>query len=170
MLMTAPATTPIATSLVEATIDAFALMMDVRCSQSKVSLRRSDTPLHPVTAAVGLNGQIVGTMCLSVPVETALNIVRRMVDVEVAAVDRLVCDSVGEFSNVIAGGAKDKVPEFELVLGVPMVVQGEDQQISFPRNCQPVCVDFESDIGPFQVLFGFVHKVDNTAVDCPVLI
>lgn len=170
MSMTVPATSAIATSLIEATIEAFALMMDVQCNRSNASQERSDTARHPVTAAVGLTGQLVGTLCLNVPVQTALNLVRRMVDVEVAAVDRLVRDSVGEFSNVIAGGAKDKVPELDLVLGVPMVVQGEDHQISFPRNCQPMCVDFESDIGPFQILFGFVHNMGDKPSDCPVLI
>lgn len=158
MLLTASLTTEIVNPLIESTIDAFSLMMDVSCRKRGLSLKQRGTALYPISAVIGLTGRIAGTLCLNVSQVAAFNIVKRMVDIDVSEVNRLVCDSIGEFSNVIAGSAKDRVAQLELEISIPTIIQGVDHNITFPSDCQPICVDFDSDVGPFRILFGFVER------------
>lgn len=158
MALTASLTTQIVNPLIESTIDAFSLMMDVSCRKQGLSLKNPSTAMYSISAVIGLTGQIAGTLCLNVSEGAAFNIVKRMVDIEVTEVNRLVCDCIGEFSNVIAGSAKDRVAELELEIGMPTLVHGEDHHLNFPSDCHPIVVDFESDVGPFRILFGFVER------------
>lgn len=158
MLLTTSLTTQIVNPLIASTIDAFALMMDVTCRKRGLSLKKRDTLLYPISAVIGLTGRIAGTLCLNVSREAAFNIVKRMVDVDVSEVNGLVCDSIGEFSNVIAGSAKDRVAELELEIGSPTLIKGDHHEIIFPSECQPISADFDSDVGPFRILFGFIER------------
>ena len=158
MPATASLTTQIVNPILESTFEAFELMMDVKCKKKGMSLVTEGTPFNPISSVIGLTGLVVGSICLSYPKQTAFNCVKRMVDMEVTEVSGLVCDCVSEFSNVIAGSAKDKVTELDLEIGIPTVVRGDDHRIDFPSTCNPICVDFESEIGPFKVIFGFVDR------------
>ena len=155
---TASLTTQIVNPILESTFEAFELMMDVQCRKLGMSLVAEHTAFNPISSVIGLTGHVVGSICLSYPKQTAFNCVKRMVDMDVTEISGLVCDCVSEFSNVIAGSAKDKVVELNLEIGLPTVVRGENHRIDFPRNCNPICVDFDSDVGPFKVIFGFVDK------------
>ena len=158
MPATAMLTTQIVNPILESTFEAFELMMDVQCKKKGMSLVTESTEFNPVSSVIGLTGRVVGSICLSYPKKTAFACVKRMVDVDVDEVNNLVCDCVSEFSNVIAGSAKDKVVDLELEIGIPTVVRGDSHRIDFPRSCQPVCVDFGSEIGPFKVIFGFEER------------
>lgn len=150
--------TQIVNPIIECTFETFNLMMGVNCRKTGLALKAEGDLFYPISAVIGLTGQVAGTLCLNFSKAAALEAVKRMVDVELEEITSLVCDTVGEFANVIAGSAKDRVAELDLQIGIPTIIRGESLQIDFPSECRPICVDFESDIGPFKIVFGFVDR------------
>jgi chemotaxis protein CheX len=151
-------TTLVVNPLLQATIEAFSTMLDCTVKRKSLAIKTSDTPFYGITAVIALTGKIVGTVCLSFPTATALTAVKRILDMDEDHVSPIVCDCVGEFANVIAGGAKNRLSEYDLDLGIPNIIRGESHLIEFARNSQPMAVTFDSDIGPFMLAFGFVQK------------
>ena len=68
-----------------------------------------------------------------------------------------VMDAIGELTNMIAGGAKTQLEEYRLTIGLPTVICGKSQIISFPSQAAPIVIPFDSDIGPVCVQVGLVE-------------
>ncbi len=151
-------TAQIVNPIIHATAETFEMMLDSKVKRTDLTIQSMNTPLYDVSALIGLSGDAGGSICLSFKDDTAFKVVKQVLDMDVDEIDGLVCDAVGEFANIIAGSAKDKIKELKLNLGIPNVIQGKDHHISFPSNSQPLCASFESDLGPFKIAFGFVKK------------
>lgn len=148
-------TASIINPLIRSVIETFQTMAGFTVSRKDLLRLTSKHPYHPITAVIQLSGKIRGSICLSLPRRTAFALVYRMVDVQETEVTDLVCDTVAEFANVIAGSAKDSLSELGLELGLPNVVRGSDCQIWYPATATPMCANFNSEIGPMMVSFGF---------------
>jgi chemotaxis protein CheX len=151
-------TTLVVNPLLQSTIETFSTMLDCSIKRKSLTIKSPETPFYGITAVIALTGKIVGTICLSFPKETALGAIKRILDIDETEITMMVCDTVGELSNMIAGGAKNRLSEFELDLGIPNIVRGEAHLIDFPRQSQPMCIHYDSDIGPFLIAFGFIQK------------
>ncbi len=151
-------TASIVNPILLATIETFDMMLSCKVSRKSLAIKTPETAFYGITAVIGLTGTAAGTICVSFPQETAFACVRRLLDMEFTEVNALVCDSVGEFANMIAGSAKDKLSQAALNLGIPTVVRGEKHHVDFPSNSQPMCVTYESELGPFMIAFGFVNR------------
>lgn len=114
--------------------------------------------LQNVTSIIGLAGDYVGSLCLSVPQEALFKMVQTAVDITPTTVDRLCRDSLNELTNMVAGYAKDRLIEHDIKLGLPTAVQGDGVSINYPANAEPIRIDFESDFGPLMVVFGLVRR------------
>ncbi len=155
-VMEASLTAKIINPVLEATIETFDIMLGCAVTRKELNLKTRETPFHDITAVIGLSGTTNGTICLSLPKETAFEAVFRMLEMRPEEIDELVCDAVGEFSNVVGGTAKDKIKDPDMHLGLPNVIYGENHHVEFPTQAHPMYVKYDSDIGPFMVLFGFV--------------
>ncbi len=151
-------TTSVINPLIQATFETFEMMLDCKSRRTRLSLKDDTTQLYPITAVIGMTGQAAGSICLSFSREAACTAVKRMLDMDVDEITPLVCDTVGEFANVIAGSAKDRLADLSLELGIPNIIRGQNVQIDFPSNAQPLVIQFESDIGPFLIICGFVNR------------
>lgn len=156
--VSASMTSQIVNPIISATVDTFSMMLDSTITRTGLGLKKPETSLYDITAIIGLSGKAAGSFCLSFPNATAFETVHRMVDVDVQEVTPLVCDTVGEFANVIAGSAKDKLTSLELEMGLPNIVHGPSHNVEFPSNSQPMLATFDSDVGPFMLAFGFVER------------
>jgi len=151
-------TSQIVNPIISATVDTFGLMLESNVTRSGLTLLKPGTSFYEITAVVGLSGKAAGSFCLSFPASTAFETVHRMLELEVDEVTPLVCDAVGEFANVIAGSAKDKLAALDLEMGLPNIVHGQNHAIEFPSNSQPMIATFESEVGNFMLAFGFVNR------------
>ncbi len=105
---------------------------------------------------IGLSGNAVGTVVLSVSNELALKTASAMLMEEITEINDNVVDAIGELANMVAGQAKAKLAEFSLSISLPIVVKGRDYEIQFSTNTTPICVLFESDWGPLSLEVGFI--------------
>lgn len=152
----ASATVQIMNPIISSTLQVFEAMLGCTATRREVASGQDRIPWNQVTAVIGLSGRATGSICLSMPRRTAFSAVHRMIDERVTEVNSLVCDTVGEFANVIAGTAKDSIKDMKLELGLPSVIAGDTYEIQFPTRSFPMYVTFNSEIGPFMIAFGFV--------------
>jgi chemotaxis protein CheX len=154
----ASATVEIMNPIITATLQVFETMLGCAATRREIANGQDKIPWNQVTAVIGLSGRASGSICLSMPRRTAFSAVHRMVDEQVTEVNSLVCDTVGEFANVIAGKAKDTITRLNLDLGLPNVITGDAYAIQFPTRSFPMYVTFTSEIGPFLIAFGFAFE------------
>ncbi len=152
---TATLTSQIANPIITAAVEVFETMAMVKLRKQEVALLEGRTPFYPVTAVIQLSGRARGSVCLSLQRRTAFALVHRVLGESVNEVNGIVRDTVGEFANVIAGSAKDKLEQLQMELGLPNVVSGNDCRIGFPEYATPMKVTFASELGPLMVAFGF---------------
>ena len=78
-----------------------------------------------------------------------------MQDSSSTELDADVRDAVGELTNMIAGHAKSKMAKLELSISVPTIISGTDHEVCYPSEVKPICIIYESEIGPFAIEVGF---------------
>lgn len=156
--LSADLTASVVNPLIQSTIDAFGAMAGVSIKKYEVGLLEGKAPFHPITAVIQLSGQARGSVCVSLQRRTAFALVYRMLETRVTEVNDLVCDTVGEFANVIAGATRNAWDELDLQLGLPNIVLGTDCQIHFPGVATPMFVTFNSEIGQVKLVFGLSSR------------
>jgi len=67
---------------------------------------------------------------------------------------------------MIAGGAKSKLEQFNLHLGLPSVITGRGHAIAFATETQPISIPFESPWGPLCVSVGFTEQEELVGANC----
>lgn len=158
---TAAMTAQIVNPLIKSTLDTFDMMMGVTVKRKGLAAGYVADPTEAISAIISMTGDANGLICLHIPTATALGAVKKLIDVDETGVSKVVCDSVGELVNMIAGATKEKL-RFHLKLGLPSIVVGESHRVLFPPESQPMSMAFESEIGPFTIVFGFLCKIaDN---------
>ena len=130
-------------------------MVGCQVSRGVPELKQNPHTLFPISGIIGLSGVVVGTVVLTMSKELALKCASVMLMEEFTEFNSDVFDAVGELTNVIAGNAKAQIEEYHLSLSLPNVIQGEDTEIRFPEQCQPITIPFTTDHGPLAVEIGF---------------
>ena len=152
-------TAELVTDLVgDAVIDALRTMIDCSVEKTRTVPHSSDDGFYPVTAVIGLAGDIAGSICVSVSRRTAAALLKQVLDVDVDSNSTLVRDGVCELANIIVGSAKSRLGDWSLRLGLPTTILGDDVLIMFPSQSVPVRVEFESEIGPIKVVVGLQRR------------
>ena len=106
------------------------------------------SPSYPISSVIGLSGKAVGTVVINLSESVAIKAASAMLMTEVTEVNEQVLDAVGEIANIVAGGAKAELEEFQLSVSLPNVVVGDPHEIHFPSNATPICVPYDTDWGP----------------------
>jgi chemotaxis protein CheX len=132
----------------------FRMMFTGQAYPGKLLLSKDMSTPFDITALIGLSGAKRGTVALSLPAQTALNMVNHMLGIDAKELDKTISDGVGELVNMVAGSAKTDVFLGEgepLTLTIPTVVRGRNFIVVFPSNAVWLEVPFNSDMGPFSL-------------------
>jgi chemotaxis protein CheX len=145
--------------ILSATQRIFENMLGCVPRRTNLSLIEGWTSKYRIRAVISLSGKIIGTVIFSLPDKTACEIYHRLTDDTATTVNENVIDAVAEVCNMIGGAAKAQLEKYELKLGIPNVIQGDDLVIHFPTYIeQPLSLEFTSDIGDFSIETGFVRN------------
>jgi chemotaxis protein CheX len=153
--MTASQTADYVNPLISATRTVFETMLGCTPRRTKLTLKSTMEPKYDLSAVIGITGRANGTIVLSLSEGAALAVLNRMLGVEVSEINDDVCDAVGELTNMIAGTAKAQLAKMELSISIPNVISGKGHTIHYPSSVHPMCIIFESEIGPFAIEVGF---------------
>ncbi len=97
-----------------------------------------------ISGIIGLSGEAIGAVAVSMKTETALKITGLLTGEDHSTVDDEVTDAVGEIINIIAGNVKKYLEEmFKLVISLPTIIRGKDHTVVWPNNkARVVCIPF----------------------------
>ena len=138
--------------------DALRIMINCSATKTKTVAHASNDGFYPVTAVIGLAGDVAGSICVSMSRQSAAALLKQILDVDIDSNSALVRDGVCELANIIVGSAKNGLDAYSLRLGLPTTILGDDVSIMFPSQSVPVCMEFESEIGPFKVVVGLQRR------------
>lgn len=139
---------------ITATTNVFKTVLDCEIERRSLSLKPSYAPSFEVSGMIGLSGKATGAVVLSVSSPVAFKLVETMLEVRVHEINSDVVDAVGELTNMIAGGAKTFLSQYELSLGLPAVFTGRSRSIDFQSKTCPLCIMFDTPWGPMAVEVG----------------
>ena len=142
----------------------FQTMLDCETHRGELELKGHSTPLFDVSGIIGLSGNCVGMVVLSLSRQVALKATSVMLMTEATEIDDDVIDAVGELANMVAGGAKTELDQLDLSVSLPSVVTGEDHEVRFPSNVTPICIPYETAWGPLKVEVGLAPVAEPIAV------
>jgi chemotaxis protein CheX len=134
--------------------NAFQTMLCCEVKRGPLRLRLGNRSLHEVSGIIGLSGRAVGTVVLSLSREVALRAASTLLLMDATELNDDVVDAVGELTNVVAGGAKSRLEQYELSISLPNVITGIHHEIRFPSNVSPICVPFTTQWGPLVMEVG----------------
>ena len=97
-----------------------------------------------ISGIIGLTGEAIGAVAISMKQETALKITGLLTGDNHSEIDDEVTDAVGEIINIIAGNVKKYLEEmFKLVISLPTIVRGKDHTVVWPNEkTRVVCIPF----------------------------
>ncbi len=132
----------------------FQTMLQCEVSLGKLWSHAERAPLYDVTAVIGMTGKATGTVVVSFSQSLALKAAATMLLTETHEIDADVIDAVGELTNMIAGGAKAELPQWEMSLSTPSMVVGTPHTVRFPSHVHPVCMTLHTAWGPLALEVG----------------
>ncbi len=132
----------------------FQTMLDCRVRRGQLSLKQDSRSSHEISGVIGLTGNAVGTVVLSLSREVALQAASVLLMTETKEIDADVLDAVGELTNMVAGGAKAQLETYNMAVSLPNVITGKGHEVHFPSNVTPICIGFVTDWGPLSLEVG----------------
>ncbi len=108
-------------------------------------------PDYDISGIIGLSGDLIGWVALSLPWTTAQRCVQAFIGVDGLADDD-VCDAIGELANMIAGSAKSEIEGKCISISCPSVVRGKELSVSRPKSTPCVRIPCSSQLGEFELL------------------
>lgn len=143
---------------IESTYDLFSTMLSSKAIRGDVGLAKPGANPRDIMALIGLSGMARGMVALAFPVDTALNMVNRLLGTQIRVIDDTVSDAIAEMVNIVAGGAKAKIRadmEKPIDLSLPTVVRGNNYNVDYPSGSVWLEVPFNSDLGSFTLRVTF---------------
>lgn len=126
------------------------LQLNVTCEkpvmQNAIPSRNSD-----VSGIIGMSGDVLGTVVLSFPMDSAQQVVAKFVGMEVAPDSEDFGDAIGEIVNMISGGAKAKFEGKTVSISCPSVVVGREHKVQQMSDALCIAIPCRSECGDFNV-------------------
>ena len=139
------------TAFIEATQNVFQTMLHLKVKFGKPVPGRLPHLENDVSAIIGMTGDVVGTVVLSLPAATASKIVERFVGSPIDIKNDDFADAVGELVNMISGGAKAKFQGEDVRISCPSVVIGQGHTVQQPSGSVCISIPCASSCGGFSV-------------------
>jgi len=130
------------------TINVFSTTLSCPLQRGQIYTKQQAQPEHEVSGIIGLSGKASGMVVLTLNREVALRAARALLGDGIQEINSDVADVIGELTNMIAGGAKGQLEQFEMSVSLPSVIMGKNHVIQFPSNATPICIPFDSPWGP----------------------
>ena len=135
--------------------DTFDIMLSTPIHRTGLGLKKNNCSLFPVSGFIGISGEAIGTIVLSLSHEVARKAAGTMLMMEINETDDDVLDAVGELTNMVAGGAKAKLEAFQLQMSMPNVLCCDNCRLRFPPNSHPIDIPFSCQWGKLALEIGF---------------
>jgi len=132
---------------VNAIQNVFSTMFQLPVEIGDPRLKTDRKATHDVSGIIGVSGEMVGTIVLSMPMEAAQSIVTLFTGMEFEETSDDFADAVGELVNMISGNAKAEFQRKGVSISCPSVVLGEGHTIAVQSGTPCVLIPCSTDCG-----------------------
>lgn len=108
-------------------------------------------PGRDVNGIIGFSGGLKGTIVVSIDREVAFAAADIFIGERPTAINGDILDLVGELTNMIGGGAKERFAFPNIVLGLPTTISGKDYRISLNPGIEVETVQFQCPSGSLTI-------------------
>jgi chemotaxis protein CheX len=137
-----------------ATIETFQKMLNTTPVAQQYTLNKGSGINNDISGVIGLTGDLLGSVSISFPEETALKSLTAFIGVPITTLDYDSMDAVGELVNIIAGYAKKFIQDYKTVISLPTVIKGKGLQVKEPADVFSFRIPFKSTLGEFDLSVG----------------
>ena len=139
------------TAFIAATQNVFQTMLRQEVSFGKPVPGRLPNLESDISGIIGMTGDVVGTVVLSLPTDCAGKIVESFVGSALDPKSDDFADAIGELVNMISGNAKAKFEGLDVRISCPSVVIGKGHSVQQPSDAVSMSIPCESSCGGFSV-------------------
>lgn len=135
------------TPFVNAIQNVFSTMFQLPVEIGEPRLKTDRKATHDVSGIIGVSGEMVGSIVLSMPLEAANSVVTLFTGTEFDTDSADFADAVGELINMISGNAKAEFQRKAVSISCPSVVIGADHTIAVQSGTPCVLIPCTTDCG-----------------------
>ena len=139
------------TAFIAATQNVFQTMLRQEVSFGKPIPGRLPNLESDISGIIGMTGDVVGTVVLSLPTDSAVKIVESFVGSALDPKSEDFADAIGELVNMISGNAKAKFEGLDVRISCPSVVIGKGHSVQQPSDAVSMSIPCSSSCGGFSV-------------------
>ncbi len=129
----------------------FSTMLQLEVGVDAPLIKADSKASFDVTGIIGLSGDVVGSVVLSLPGATAEGVVARFTGMEITADSDDFADAIGELVNMVAGGAKAMFADRDVSISCPSVVLGDNHRIASPKDVPCVVIPCRTECGELAI-------------------
>jgi chemotaxis protein CheX len=125
----------------------FSTMFQLPVDVGTPGLKQGAQCSHDVSGIIGMSGECVGTVVLSMPADTAVSIVALFTGETFDANSPDFADAVGEIINMVCGNAKAAFGRKNVSISCPSVVIGKGHRVNAQSDIPCVLIPCNTDCG-----------------------
>jgi chemotaxis protein CheX len=136
---------------IDSTKSTFEIMLQKKVKQKEAYTKKNYVMFGDISGCIGVAGNVCGTVSVSLPADFALDCIRTMIgeDKDAPLSEMVVHDGVGEFINMIAGGAKTTLSGTENAINftLPTIISGRGHEMYHAQGTCNTSIIFETGDG-----------------------
>lgn len=125
----------------------FSTMLNLPVEVKEPRIKTGSEAGLDVSSIIGMSGDVVGSVVLSFPTDTAKRLVSLFSGAEVSIESPDFADALGELVNMVSGGAKAMFEGKKVSISCPSVVVGSNHTIAKQKDLPTVVIPCETDCG-----------------------
>jgi len=149
-----------------ATKNVLETMALIKVNPGKPTIKKNKTTWGVVSGVIGMASQRVkGSMIVSFEAQTIIGITNKMLSETFKDINGQVVDCAGELTNMICGGAKQRLAEmgYTFDMATPVTIFGENVEIHQLVEGPTILIPFESEVGQFVIEACLIEKKDTNS-------
>lgn len=147
--------------VVDTLMSVFNTMIQVEPSAGESRIKQDDIAKGDVTGLLKMEGDTAkGSISITFSKPVVIDIVKRMLHMEIQEIDEIARDMAGEMANIVVGGAKNLLEEqgYKIDMSLPEVFEGEGHRIEHSFDGETIEIPFSIDSGDFFVEVNFKEQ------------
>lgn len=144
--------------VVDTLMHVFGTMIEMEPAQGETRIKQDDVSSGDVTGLLNMEGdEVKGSISITFTKPVAIDLVKRMLHMEIQDIDEVARDMAGEMANIVVGGVKNLLEEqgYSFHMSLPKILAGKGHRIKHSFGGQTIEIPFSIDSGDFFIEVNF---------------
>lgn len=146
------------THFIKSAVAVFGTMVGCDLEVGEPTTNSSFQSQHELRGIIGFTGRIQAMVVISLDREIAFAASKAFLGETPTTIDGDVLDLVGELANMIGGGARERLGDSSVNIGLPTAISGKDHYVSFDSSATVTHIPFTTPWGKMTIEYGIRGK------------